>query len=220
MINYERTQPPPPCLATTRKYDCEGVLIQLKADFKNKCYLCEQKAPVSLNIEHFKPHKGDERLKLDWNNLFFVCAHCNNCKLAITQFDDILNCTNPAIRIVDRIQFDIKPFPKEYPKIRAITADETTKNTVSLLEKIYNGEHTANKLIASDNLRAALKTEIKLFGQKLDEYYEEDLQIQEKERIKNEIKRMLAASSAFTAFKTWIIKENKHLLAEFKQFLP
>ncbi len=220
MINYERTQPPPTCLAVTQKYNCDGVLSQLHADFKNKCYLCEQKAPTALNVEHLKPHKGNNALKLDWNNLFFACSYCNNCKLAITQFDNILDCTNPTTRIVDKIRFDIKPFPKEQSKIQAITTDIATENTVALLDKIYNGEHTQNKAISSYNLRSALIYEIKLFGNVLDEYYQEDLSEQEKEDITKRIKRMLSPASAFTAFKIWIIKENQSLRRDFNQFLP
>jgi hypothetical protein len=218
MINYTRTQPAPPCLVQTRKYDCEGVLQQLRIDFKNKCYLCEQKAPTSINVEHFKPHKGDENLKLDWNNLFYACGHCNNCKLA--EFDDILDCTNSTIWIVDAIRFEIKPFPKEKAQIKAIFTDISTKNTTVLLEKIYNGEHTVNKTFASENLREALLKEIKEFGRALENYFDETSSDIEKQKAKRNIQKRLSAESAFTAFKIWIIKENTHLLNEFQHFLP
>jgi hypothetical protein len=218
MINYTRTQPAPLCLAKTRKYDCEGVLQQLRIDFKNKCYLCEQKAPTSINVEHFKPHKGDKNLKLDWNNLFYACGHCNNCKLA--EFDDILDCTNSTIWIVDAIRFEIKPFPKEKAQIKAIFTDISTKNTTVLLEKIYNGEHTVNKTFASENLREALLKEIKKFGTALENYFDETSSDIEKQNAKRNIQKRLSAESAFTAFKIWIIKENTYLVNEFQDFLP
>ena len=218
MINYTRSQPAPPCLAQTRKYNCEGVLKQLHIDFKNKCYLCEQKAPTSINVEHFKAHKGDKMLKSDWNNLFFACAHCNNYKLAT--FDDILDCTNDKIKVVDAIHFEIKPFPKEKVQINALNTDISTKNTVDLLFKIYNGEYTANKMIATENLRSLIVKEIQKFDRHLSDFDNNDLSDIEKQHAKRNIQKMLAAESAFTAFKIWIIKENPNLLNEFQSFLP
>lgn len=75
MVYIEKSQPAPKCLDKEKNkangdYRCASVLDRIKNDFRNKCYICEYKEPVSINIEHFRPHKGDKNLKFDWNNLF------------------------------------------------------------------------------------------------------------------------------------------------------
>ena len=97
MLFFEKSQPAPACLKIEKKkangdYKCGDVLPRLKKDFKNKCYICEQKEPTSINVEHFIPHKGDSELKFSWDNLFWSCAHCNNIKS--DKYNNILNCTD------------------------------------------------------------------------------------------------------------------------------
>jgi uncharacterized protein (TIGR02646 family) len=160
MINLTKSQPAPVCLEVEKSkpsstnYRCGDVVSRCKEDFGNKCYLCEDKNITNINIEHFKPHKGDRDLMFDWNNLFYACGHCNNTKLG--GFDDILDCTDNSIKIIDRVKFDIKPFPKEKPKITALNNDTKTINTVNLLEKIYNGTNTSTKIEECANLRERL----------------------------------------------------------------
>ena len=83
MLYFEKSQPAPDCLEQEKlkkngDYKCGDVLDRLKADFKNKCYICERSKPQSINVEHFRPHCGDRDLKFSWNNLFWACSHCNN----------------------------------------------------------------------------------------------------------------------------------------------
>ena len=64
MIYIEKSQPAPKCLETKKNktngdYKCGNVLERIKNDFNNKCYICEYKEPETINIEHFRPHKGD-----------------------------------------------------------------------------------------------------------------------------------------------------------------
>ena len=59
--------------------------------FHGKCYICENKQITFYQIEHLIPHRGDIDLKYDWNNLFLVCAHCNNTKR--DKFEPVLDCT-------------------------------------------------------------------------------------------------------------------------------
>ena len=87
MINIVKSQPSPECLSIEAQkkngdYKCGEVLSRIKNDFYNKCYICETQAPTTINVEHFRPHKGNVSLKFDWNNLFYACGHCNNTKLA------------------------------------------------------------------------------------------------------------------------------------------
>lgn len=224
MINITKSQPAPECLESeknipsSKDYRCGDVVARLKFDSHNKCYLCEEKYISSINVEHFVPHKGKNRdLMFDWNNLFFVCVHCNNTKRA--DDSEILNCTNSKHKILELIKFDIKAFPKEKAKIIALSEDNIVKNTVLLLDKIYNGTHTGIKIEEADNICKKLVDEIAIFGdilRKYDDTYDDN----EKDEFRKSIIRNLSPKSPFTAFKVWIIKENEFLNSEFNQYLP
>lgn len=224
MINITKSQPAPPCLEiekskpSSKNYRCGDVYSRNKVDFHNKCYLCEEKEISSIQVEHFIPHKDKDRdLMFDWNNLFFVCSHCNNTKLAYDS--EILNCTDRNSKILDKIKFDIKPYPKEKVKIVALSENIVVKNTVMLLEKIYNGTSTSNKIEESDNIRSKLVKEVAFFGEILRKYDDAYNEL-EKEECRKSIIRNLSPKSPFTAFKVWIIKENEVLNKEFSQYLP
>src|ERR1700709_1938149 len=110
MIYHEKSHPAPTCLATEKAkaygdYKCGEVLERLRDDFKNKCYICEVKEPHSINVEHFKPHRGDKDLKFDWNNLFYCCGHCNNSKCDKAEYDEILDCTNEDDNVDTKIKY-------------------------------------------------------------------------------------------------------------------
>jgi hypothetical protein len=220
MINIVKSMPPPKCLEEEKKkakgdYKCGDVLERIKNDFKNKCYLCEYKAPPSINVEHFVPHKGDIGLKFDWSNLFWACAHCNNVKG--DRFNNILNCTNPAHDVENCIRYELKHFPKEEVKITALKNDELVENTVQLLLEIYNGT-TQLKTIESDNIRKILQKEILTFQTLLWDYIYEDVEDDVKKIYLKKITAHLNKTSAFTAFKRWIIKKNPDLKQEFEQY--
>ncbi|NOQ63748.1 MAG: HNH endonuclease, partial [Methyloprofundus sp.] len=75
MLYFEKSQPAPTCLIAEQgkasgDYKCGEVLERLKADFKNKCYLCEKQSPSAINVEHLVSHQGNKALKFSWDNLF------------------------------------------------------------------------------------------------------------------------------------------------------
>ena len=53
---------------TGRSYNTEHVNQALREVFHGKCYICENKEATSYQIEHLIPHRGDKKLKYDWNN--------------------------------------------------------------------------------------------------------------------------------------------------------
>ena len=221
MIYLPKSQPAPACLAEEKQkksgtYRCEGVLERLKKDFHNKCYLCERKAPGSINIEHLRPHKQNRDRMFDWNNLFFACAHCNNVKL--DAFSDILDCTRVK-DIEDRIVLHMSPWAKESVSVEARTDDESTKSTVHLLNAIYNGAGTQNKKLQADNLRQELLDDTNDFRECINDYYDDDLDEEERELAKQRIQRHLKSYSAFTAFKRQRIRDNKHYMNDFGAYL-
>lgn len=220
MLFFEKSQPAPECLEQEKKkengnYKCGDVLERLKQDFKNKCYICECSKPHSINVEHFRPHRGDKELKFAWSNLFWACAHCNNIKL--DKFDDILDCTNIDDKIEKRLKYDFKPFPFEKVKIEALDNDSTTISTKNLVEAVFNGTTTL-KTMESANIRDALLREIQDFQFYVTEYFKETCDVTDKEFYQRKIKGHLSAASSFVSFKRWIIRENEFLRQEFGDY--
>ncbi len=222
MLYLPKSQPAPDCLAHEKTkadgdYKCGDVLNRLASDFKNKCYLCEDKTATSINVEHFIAHKGDKNLKFDWANLFYACGHCNNTKL--DKYNSLLNCTTDA-DIEEKIRYDIKPFPKETPKILAIDNSVTTNQTIELLCAIYNGT-TLLKKLESANLRDKLIKEIRQFQNLLEQYftYQDGELTAAATALVPQIQLHIAKTANFASFKRWIIRDNEALLAEFGQYL-
>ncbi len=224
MINIVKSDKIPASLSiekakpSSKNYRCEGVLPQLVEDFHNKCYICEDYGPSTLNVEHFKPHKGDRELMFAWENLFLACGHCNNQKSA--KFYHILDCTNAEHPILEWIKFEIKAFPKEKAKITALSQDPLVLQTVELLTNAYNSENTELKMGEAANIRERLIKEILEYSKLLNEYNDPTILEEEKSFYLNKIRRMLSVKSPFTAFKIWIIKDNEYLMKEFGEFLP
>jgi hypothetical protein len=220
MLFFEKSQPGPVCLEIEKTkangdYKCGDVLTRLKNDFKNKCYLCESKEPESINVEHFVPHKGDNELKYSWNNLFWSCSHCNNIKSG--NYDNILNCADAEDRVEEKLKYIFKPFPFEMVEIESLDKSDKTKNTKELLLKVYNGT-TRLKMIESSNLRNRLLEEIRSFQGSLIDYFKVTAN-DDKKYLLLKIRGHLNTGSGFTAFKRWIIRDNKRLFSEFKQYL-
>ena len=220
MVYLEKSQPAPTCLVAEKAkasgdYKCGDVLARLRDDFKNKCYLCEQKSPTTINVEHFTAHQGNLDLKFDWNNLYWSCGHCNNTKLAL--YSDLLNCTVAADAVETVLKYEIKPFPKEKAQITVQNSDPRTARTRDLLLAIFNGT-TPLKTIESANLRDLLLQEIKIFQSALIAYYE-SISEDERHEHRQKITRHLDKSSHFTAFKRWIIRDNEELSDDFGHLL-
>lgn len=213
MVNYERNEDAPDCLWTEQQkangdYKCGDVLQRLQRIFHNKCYICELKAPTSVNVEHLRPHKGDKQLKFDWNNLFLACVHCNNTKSALEQsnvINDILDCTNENHKVDEWIDYHIDPWPKAKVQITSLKDNQSVHNTVELLGRVYNG-HTLLKNLEASNLRKALLNEIRDFQK---DFFEYDRANQNKDRAyyKTRIRKHLQNSSPFAAFKRWIVRK-------------
>jgi hypothetical protein len=220
MVYFEKTQPAPLFLDIEKAkangdYKCSNVLDAIKIDFKNKCYICENKEPITINVEHFRPHKGNKDLKFDWNNLFWSCGHCNNIKS--DDYIDLINCTDLAENIENRVKIYIRPFPKEKVIIEAIDHNPSTITTANLLNAVYNGT-TKLKTIESSNLRNSILAEIKDFQKYLFLYFEDGYTEEDKNLFLAHIKKHLSKSSNFTAFKRTIIRENEVMKSEFEQY--
>jgi len=224
MINMVKSSLAPPCLSEEAKkksgdYKCGDVIERIRNDFFNKCYLCETKAPTTINVEHFRPHRGDKTLKFDWNNLFYACGHCNNTKLAKPQYDDIPDCTDATRRIMDLVEHIFDPIKADSPDFIAHGQAPMVINTVALLEEVYGGK-TALKKIEAENIISQLTEEMNSFYHFATGYLKSDDYPQQKRDFYDLIAAKLKPDSAFTAFKIWVIKSNPKLSQIFSPFLP
>ena len=196
-------------------YNQPEVVDALKVVFNNKCYLCENKKITSYNIEHLKPHRNeDKNLKFLWENLFLACAHCNNIKS--DKPENIVDCTE--IDVAKLISFrKIGSFAwEEKIEIIGLNEDKAVKETVELLEKIYEG-NTFLKTMESLNIRKELREEIHDFINAINEYQETDGE--DKEDAKFLVRKHLKSNSPFAAFKRWIVRDNSEKLYEFQKNL-
>lgn len=223
MINIVKSQPAPNSLAVERQkgsgtYLQEDVITRLREDSFGKCYICEENSITSANIEHVKPHRGDLDWKFDWNNLLLSCSHCNNTKLA--KYDNILDCTNSKRIVTSLIDLKMESFPMAEVEVAALGNDVDIIETVKLLDDVYNGTTSLKKMEAS-HLRKKVLDEMCLFQRVLSEYYfEPGLNQEEKQVLKDKIRRMLSKEAPFTAFKICAIQRNPHLVQEFGEMLP
>ena len=226
MINFIKGTPSPEVLEKLAEeksksngtYNIPEVVHALKEEFHDKCYICEQKNIKSINIEHFKPHKGSNKeLMFDWNNLYYACGHCNNLKLA--KYDDILDPGNPEEDVEESIHYGMPILHKRAQvEITACIDNEKTHNTVELLNYVYNGK-TAIKDIEAVNIKNDLVKELVQFTSWLREYDDDELEEDEKDCLKRNIRKGLNAKSAFTAFKRQIVKDTNYLYEEFKDYI-
>ena len=226
MINFIKGTPSPEVLEKLAEeksksngtYNIPEVVDALKEEFHDKCYICEQKNIKSINIEHFKPHKGSNKeLMFDWNNLYYACGHCNNLKLA--KYDDILDPGNPEEDVEESIHYGMPILHKRAQvEITACIDNEKAHNTVELLNYVYNGK-TAIKDIEAVNIKNDLVKELVQFTSWLREYDDDELEEDEKDCLKRNIRKGLNAKSAFTAFKRQIVKDTNYLYEEFKDYI-
>ncbi len=82
---------------------------------------------------------------------------------------------------------------------------------------VYNGTTTLKKIEAA-NLRKKLLTEIMDFQKSLIDYFQDTNNDEDKAYFLRKIRGHLNKASNFTAFKRWIVKDNKKLREEFEGY--
>lgn len=211
MFNVIKTMPAPASLEKGSSYSEKDVIEQLAKDFYHKCYICEIKDPISLNVEHFEPHQNiDNKKKYDWGNLFFACARCNNIKR--NKYNNILNCTHKSVDVLMAIkhEFPVTAYAKKV-KITSMMKDEKSIITASLIDEVFNSETTGNKELSRTYLLKKLMAQYRKFLEFLWKYDDEDTIEEERILIEKKIKNMLKVEYEFSAFFRWAIIESPKL---------
>lgn len=210
MFNVIRTYPAPSSLSLKKEYADKDVVEELQKIFYDKCYLCEDKEPISLNVEHFDPHKGDETKKFDWDNLYYVCARCNNLKLA--KYNDLIDCTDPKYDVFKLIKHlpPLTPYQKKLI-IEATSKDKKVQNTAALLELIFNTDHTINKKITGTYLRKKVFKKYNRFMELVNIYFDDESSKTKKDDALERLQVLMERKQEFSAFIRWIVLEDEKL---------
>lgn len=221
MVFFNKRNVAPPTLANRRSYRESDTIKALVEDFKNKCYICGDKGPTSLNVEHFDEHRNNPIKMYDWNNLFYACAHCNKVKNSTFPKgnSDLLNCTDKNQKvdlwIEYRIIYDknLKASVIISPNMMFYLSSHSSKrdNTIKLLDEVFNGKKTGLKEQEAYNLTKKLSEELMKFNDKLVEYKKEQ-NFLIRSKLQQELTEMVAADSPFAAFKRWMIRDENMCL--------
>ncbi len=194
-------------------YNTPEVNAALDEMFHGKCYICENKEGISLQIEHLKPHQGKVDLKYDWDNLFRACAHCNNIKSA--KYDPILDCTQ--VEVDRKIAFRKEGYFGVEEELRFIALEDGDEinNTVELLHEVYYGG-TPQKKVEATNIRRRLRRNLSNFKNLVRDY--EDAEDYDKEDMRCLIRREVGQSAEFAAFKRWLLWDHKEKYKDLLQY--
>lgn len=208
MVKIERTFPAPSSLATEAQkksgsYEKPDVVERLKADFHNKCYICELKNLQDPQVEHLLPHKNGRypERKFDWNNLFWACSHCNSVKNQEKYDLGILDCckTDPEKEIAFRLKGD------QIELCRLAPAEEIlTGRTIELVWEVFNLQNTGMRVYRSNIRLKELQKEMNLLFDNLESLKNNP----DSKFILRKLKVLLKRESAFAAFKRCYVREH------------
>lgn len=211
MVKVERILNP-----TFSRYNEKKVTDSLKRDFHRKCYICEE-VTRHFEVDHFYPQISYTHLINEYVNLFYCCQKCNKIKpKKINTYSDneILNCCDINVEAYIKLKLNIKECKIEIIQLQESTLlDIQIKNTINLLDKIYNGKKSQSN--SCEDLREEITSVLASFRKKLDKYQKTKL----KRAIREELKEDLDTSSSYSTFKRWIIRDNPSLNQEFQQYI-
>lgn len=218
MVKVKRTWPAPESLSvealkTNGSYSCPDVITQLKADFHNKCYICELDHLQDPQVEHLLPHKNGKfpERKFAWNNLFWSCAHCNNVKNQEKYDTGIIDCCveDPEkliyFALVDK---NIEVFARN-------RSDRKASLTAELIMEVFNLKNTGMRTYKSEMRVQELYREMN----KLYDAIEELKDHPHSKFAMQKTKALLRRESRFAAFKRNYIRENLQMYPELSDYI-
>lgn len=217
MIKIDRSPVPPPSLAIEAKkpkgvYNRPDVIQLLKEDSNDKCYICELGGLSDPEVEHLRPHHGrkiPERV-FDWNNLFYVCPHCNNLKKEARYDDKIIDCCveNPE----DMLE-------QCYEDGRVIVHNTVDKEeavmTAELIQECFEKRNTGIREAACQHRINRLADEMNVLYKTLEKHK----RAPELPRYKRSLRAALSRGSVFAAFKRNYVKRHIEDYPDLKEFL-
>ncbi|MCL2060472.1 MAG: HNH endonuclease [Oscillospiraceae bacterium] len=207
MIKLTKRPAPPQPITDENHYRSNPNFKALVDDCYGKCYICENDKATTLNVEHLVPHRGNDSLKYDWQNLFLSCGHCNNIKG--DKYDNILDPTKLDPEEYISLSLTTNSFVENII-VCALSDDISTKQTVELLSHVYNGGTTDIKDIECTILRKEVTACVARFLKFVEGYRNEP-----NEDYDAIINKEISRDSAFAAFKRGIVRNDTDLFSKF-----
>ena len=209
MFNVVRPTTVPTSLSAKQSYSEKDVVELLDKIFHSKCYICETKEPLALNVEHFEAHQGSKAKKFDWNNLFYSCARCNNFKRH--NYNDILNCTDPSVNVLMLIRHTPPSTPYSNIIIEAMDDNPKTVRTAELISRVFNEDDTGNKSVVRVQLRKRVYKRYAKVLHHINTYIDEDELQDSKLRAIEHLKALMDVKQEYSAFLRWPILDSPEL---------
>jgi hypothetical protein len=183
-------------------YTDQFIVDLVKADFFNKCYLCEEKTPRHLEIDHFYPKGYFLHLENVWTNLLCICEKCNKIRpknINTSIKNQVLDCCIADVENLILLKFNTSVSSISF---KGKGQDSIVKNTIQLLQRIHNGiGTTSNSYI---DLRRLIANELAALEEEIANYETYTLGKVFKERIRKRVSRQCA----FFAVKKTYLTEN------------
>lgn len=211
MIRICKHTEEPGSLASHKSYGDEDVVRQLRTDQRGKCYLCERFTVTDFQVEHHKSQAGHPELAYTWSNLFLSCSYCNNKKS--DSFDNMVNPTQTNIEENIKQLLDFSNAKAEFEYIGKEAISQEYKETISFLNRIFNGTNKMRTEREQQFYNYVLMT-INTF-QKL----VADWLLSPTKETEEAIKQSLSIYKELLGFKYWIIKSNATLYCHFKNYI-
>lgn len=217
MIKIERNPIPPPSLAVEEQkakgaYNKPDVIQRLKEDSHDKCYICELGGVSDPEVEHLKPHHGrtiPERV-FDWNNLFYVCPHCNNIKKESKYDDKIIDCC-----VEDPEKMLEQCYKKGHVNVHHIVDEEQAVMTADLIQECFEKRNTGIREAACQYRINRLADEMNILYKILEKHKKNP----ELLRYKRSLKSTLSRKSIFAAFKRDYVRKHISDYPDLEKFL-
>ncbi|WP_433690670.1 hypothetical protein [Pseudomonas monteilii] len=209
MFNVVRSKTIPESLLAQRSYSDPDVLEALNEAFHGKCYICETKEPLSLNVEHFQAHQGCSVKKFDWGNLYYSCGRCNNFKRHL--YDDILDCADLNCDVLRLIRHTPPVTPYAKISIQAMRDDPKAVRTAELLTRIFNEDDTGNKAIVSTHLRKRVYKRFAKVIEHINVYIDDDQLPAARKLALEHLKALMDVKQEYSAFLRWVVIDSPPL---------
>jgi hypothetical protein len=195
-------------------YNTPEVCAGLETMFYNKCYLCEMKPVLPIDIDHLLPHRGnaDVGRKFDWNNLFLSCTRCNRIK---NDLEPILDPTDSSKQVLSMVKYAVSTAELNF-SIQTLAQVGSTEaiNTANLLNQIFSG-NTDRQKWESRNLRESILSEVKELNRHLQRFRSASASdIRTRCRLKYRILDFIQPGHSFTSIHAWILI-HENLATEF-----
>ena len=194
MIKVFKKLTSPESLTAQKKYDSEEVKQQLIADHQGKCYLCERTVTTDFQVEHLHSQEHFPEEKYVWHNLF----------------DDILNPAQEPIESLITQELDYLNKKAVFKQVNTPASTEV-QQTLSLLERIFNGTHKMRK-IKEERFFEDFLSKMNAFQKAINNFLMVD-----NDQTRLVLQEELTINREFLGFKYWIIQSNPKLFCEFAQ---